>query len=69
VARSNQAECVVFDYLSEVWAAEVDRNRLVDYSILHLSAKLLVHRLIFVSDVHFFKATSGASVLLLLANN
>jgi hypothetical protein len=62
-ARSNQVECVVFDYVFEVWAAKVDRTRLVDCSILHLSTKLLVGHLIFVSDVNF-KTTGGASVLL-----
>jgi hypothetical protein len=61
--RSNQVENVVFDYIFEVWAAEVDRTRLIDCSTLNLSAKLLVCRLIFVSDV-ILKTARGVSVLI-----
>jgi hypothetical protein len=53
---------LAFDYLFEVWVDEVDRTRFKDCSILYLSVKLFVRRLIFVSDAHL-KTTHGASVL------
>jgi hypothetical protein len=55
--------CKVQSVVSIIFeAAEMDR-RLIDCSTLHVSAELLVRRLIFVSDVDL-KATRVASVLL-----